>query len=382
MKFVLYTVCISPHQLPLMRLLIEALSPEECRYIYTEELEKGRKDLGWAEENASWLVYEKDEPEKCREWLNDCDVLISGIRDFDLFESRVSRGKRTIYSSERWFKPVLWKGFEIPGALKLLHPGYLRMALRFRRLLRSKSSDSFSYYPISMNAARDAAFLCSGSRKVEFERIPGGKVTGKMTAAWQEKLRLWAYFVQASSIDYNIQKKRRANEKAMIVSGERILRLLWVGRMLALKNVDCIIEALRKALQKNEKISLTLVGDGPEKERLKALADGLPVEFKPFVPINEIRSIMQSHDMYIFASNSFDGWGAVVNEAIEEGMTVVASRESGSGATILPESCVFDCKESSALSKLILSYTELPVISPEIWSAKAAADHLLESVLK
>ena len=91
---------------------------------------------------------------------------------------------------------------------------------------------------------------------------------------------------------------------------------------------------------------------------------------------------MQSHDMYIFASNSFDGWGAVVNEAIEEGMTVVASRESGSGATILPESCVFDCKDSSALSKLILSYAELPVISPEIWSAKAAADHLLESVLK
>ena len=382
MKFVLYTVCISPHQLPFMRLIANALPSGECRYIYPEVLENGRKELGWTEEQEKWLVYEKDSPEECRDLLENCDVLISGIRDFDLFEKRVQKGLITIYSSERWLKPILFKGFEIPGILKLLHPGYLKMALRFRRLLKD-ADNTFCYYPISMNAARDAALICSGCSDIEFDRKPGGCVIPNSDKTWKKKFRLWGYFVESCNSDRKIQAEQRVLQRAELIEGKRPLRILWVGRMLALKNVDRIIEAFRLAVSKAGagKMTLTLVGDGPEKEKLVEMSNGLPVEFKPFVPINEVRQVMQEHDLYIFASNSFDGWGAVVSEAIEEGMMVLASRESGAGATVLPDDCVFDCEDVKGLSELILNYSKLPVIDPEIWSVRSAADHILKHFL-
>lgn len=382
MKFVLYTVCISPHQLPFMRLIANALSSGECRYIYPEVLENGRKELGWTEEQEKWLVYEKDSPEECRDLLENCDVLISGIRDFDLFEKRVQKGLITIYSSERWLKPILFKDFEIPGILKLLHPGYLKMALRFRRLLKD-ADNTFYYYPISMNAARDAALICSGCSDIEFDRKPGGCVIPNSDKTWKKKLRLWGYFVESCNSDRKIQAEQRVLQRAELIEGKRPLRILWVGRMLALKNVDRIIEAFRLAVIKAGagKMTLTLVGDGPEKEKLVEMSNSLPVEFKPFVPINEVRQVMQEHDLYIFASNSFDGWGAVVSEAIEEGMMVLASRESGAGATVLPDDCVFDCEDVKGLSELILNYSKLPVIDPEIWSVRSAADHILKHFL-
>lgn len=382
MKYVFYTVCISSHQLPLMRLIVAAFPVEQCRYIYTEELEKGRKELGWSETQETWLVYEKDSPVKSREWLENCEVLISGIRDFDLFEKRLSKGLITIYSSERWFKPILFKCLEIPGILKLLYPGYLKMVLRFRRLLKD-ANNTFCYYPISMNAARDAALICSGTSDIEFERKPGGCVIPNHTPPWKNKLHLWGYFVDLSKTERKIQSEQRKKQRLELIDGKRPLRILWVGRMLALKNVDRIIEAFRLAVIKAGagKMTLTLVGDGPEKEKLVEMSKGLPVEFKSFVPIDEVRQIMQAHDLYIFASNSFDGWGAVVSEAIEEGMMVLASSNSGAGATVLPDDCMFDCDDINGLSEQILNYSKLPVIDPEIWSVRSAADHILKNFL-
>lgn len=383
MKFILYTVCISPHQLPFMRAIAAALPQGECRYIYTEKLANGRKELGWTEEQEKWLVYEKDSPEESRTQLENCEVLISGIRDFDLFEKRAGKGLTTIYSSERWFKPVLFKGIEIPGILKLLHPGYFRMTRRFRRLLNDPDSQ-FHYYPISMNAARDAAVICGRFAGVEFERKPGGKMTADKVPVWGRKMRLWGYFVEGSKTDRKTQAEERRRRRAELAEGKRPLHILWVGRMLALKNVGRIIEAFCLASEAagEGKMTLTLVGDGPEKEKLVEKSKGLPVEFKPFVPIGEVRQLMRDHDLYIFASNGFDGWGAVVSEAIEEGMMVLASRESGIGSTVLPEDCVFDCRDVKGLSERILNYGKLPVINPETWSVRSAADHIVRTFLQ
>ena len=155
--------------------------------------------------------------------------------------------------------------------------------------------------------------------------------------------------------------------------------------MLALKNVDTIIKAIglivESRLGETMPVSLTLVGDGPEKQRLMGLAQGLPVDFRPFVPIFQVREIMREHDLYVFASNSFDGWGAVVSEAMEEQMPVLASRQSGVGATALPEMCVFDCCNAKELAARILAFDSLPKIDGSPWSAKSAADYLLGKFL-
>ena len=97
-----------------------------------------------------------------------------------------------------------------------------------------------------------------------------------------------------------------------------------------MKKVDTLIRACNKL-----NLPLDIYGDGPEKARLKELA-GPYVRFHPFVPIEKVRQIMREHKTYVFPSNGYEGWGAVVSEALEEGMLVYASCESGAGATILP----------------------------------------------
>ena len=372
-----------------MRAIMKRLGQENCLYIYTEKLENGRKDLGWNEEREDWLVYEKDRPDFCRKALLECNVLMSGIRDFDLFEARAQQHKTTVYSSERWFKPVpsFHGACYIPGWMKLFHPAYFIMANRFRRLLVSKSDNGFFYFPISMNAAHDAAFICSGHGRIDFQRMAGGEVCDRLGngTIWRKRLRLWGYFVEPSTISAESLRRLREIQSRDIKARQRPLRILWVGRMLALKNVDTIIKAI--GIVVNGKagdtmpVSLTLVGDGPEKQRLMELANGVPVNFHPFVPISQVREIMREHDLYVFASNSFDGWGAVVSEALEEQMPVLASRQSGAGATILPEMCVFDCGNAKELASRILTFDSLPKIDSSLWSAESAADYLLDHFL-
>jgi len=44
---------------------------------------------------------------------------------------------------------------------------------------------------------------------------------------------------------------------------------------------------------------------------------------------------MRQADVYVLPSSGTEGWGVVVNEAMLEGCAVIASRESGSGATLI-----------------------------------------------
>ena len=385
-RFVLYTVCISPHQMPLMKRIVNALGTNSCKYVYTHKLEGiGRKELGWTEVQESWILCEQAEPAEAKHVLENCSVLMSGIRDFDLFELRKRKGLVTLYSSERWFKPIILKTplgeIHIPGIVKLLFPSYFRMAWRFRKLLKEKNPNSFFYLPIGLNASRDAALICCGSSQIDFHRQVGAPPKDR-EEPWQNRLRIWGYFVEPSSVAADELRHLREMQYKKINSGQRHLRILWVGRMLALKHVDTIVKALKLITQKGIPMSLTLVGDGPERQRLQKLSKGLPVEFHSFVPISQVREIMRAHDLYVFASNSFDGWGAVVSEAFEEMMPVLASRQCGAGPTTLPDECLFDCKNARELAERILDFEKLPKIDASRWSAKAASDYLLQIFLK
>ena len=126
-------------------------------------------------------------------------------------------------------------------------------------------------------------------------------------------------------------------------------------------------------------LPLDIYGDGPEKARLKELA-GPSVRFHPFVPIEKVRQIMREHKIYVFPSNGYEGWGAVVSEALEEGMIVYASCESGAGATILPHERLFHSNDFKALSRL-LSQNNVPLTFGE-WRACNAADYIVDMLMK
>lgn len=394
MRFVLYTNSVSPHQMPLARHIADILGIGNFCYMYADRsaLSDDRRALGWQTHDEPFIMHVSDN--HATDILRDCNVLLSGVRDINLFRIRMERGSRTIYMSERWFKPPI-------GMLRLLRPQYFKMARQLVKLMRSESA--FTYLPIGIHAARDMAQLCglfSGdlrclfrAPKLDVEKKPGGRIylassslqlptttTTKSKRYCLDKMRMWGYFVAPSQ--WTTPNNPIPNFPN---SNSSTLKVLWVGRLLKWKRVDTIIRAVgehsRTSFLSNSnskrRVTLDIYGAGPEESRLKEFASkyGDAIKFHPPVPIDEVRKLMRNHDIYILASNAYEGWGAVVSEALEEGMKVLGTYEAGSSATILPETNLFHAGDWRRLKGLL--ETDVSNLGILCWRANEAAGSLM-----
>lgn len=351
MRLVFYVNVISPHQLPLFGELASRVGHDSVFYIYTERKDADHAGL-WNVESLAvddvlcdHIMHISDP--RASKLLETSDVLLSGLRDFSLFDRRAQLGLKNLYMSEDWFKPSL-------GYLRLLHPKYFGYA---RKLVKLAKQNKIRVLPIGVHARRS------------FARV--GVPDAAMTT--------WGYFVQRSSVE----SSRRAN-----FDHKHALRVLWVGRLLALKRVDTLFKAAQLCLD-DIPLELTVAGDGPERDRLEALAarsfqrhpDALT--FMHSVSMNRVRELMRDHDVYVMPSNAYEGWGAVVSEALEEGMQVLGSHQAGATATILPETHRFKCGDCKRLAHLLKQcyFNRLPVVPIGDWSAAKAAELLLTKMI-
>lgn len=387
-KIVLYTNTISPHQLPLAKELAARVGDDNFRYIYTEVADKDHGGLGWTLDVPDWCVHASDAD--ANEWLENAEmILVGGLRPIGLCERRAASGKTTLYMSERWFKPPV-------GMFRLLCPSYRRMAERFVRLL---DVCGLVYLPIGIYAARDMARLYGlihgdwrclfRAPELEFEKKPGGKVwlkneprnTQSTRKYCLDKMRMWGYFVEPSKFTGQNSQTENTDDNPKTQTQDfklKTLRVLWVGRLLKIKRVDTIIRAVgelsRTRSNSNLQLQLDIYGTGPEEDRLKKLSAnyGDIINFYPPVPIDEVRKLMREHDIYVLASNAYEGWGAVVSEALEEGMMAIGTYEAGSTATLLPNSNLFHSGDWKGLLKLLQK--DIPSVDIGDWSARKSAE--------
>jgi glycosyltransferase involved in cell wall biosynthesis len=184
---------------------------------------------------------------------------------------------------------------------RLFWPKFLKMFIEFRKVAKHPL---FHYLPIGPFASLDILRFINMDRRI-----------------WS-----WGYFTQSplTATSY------RQND---------CLSILWVGRMLSWKRLDTLIKALADVVKTNRKIKLTLVGDGPERIRLVKMAEKLLhkqyYEFLPSMSADKVIEFMSKHDIYVLASSSYEGWGAVVNEAMSCGCSVVSSDKCGSAAAMI-----------------------------------------------
>jgi glycosyltransferase involved in cell wall biosynthesis len=114
------------------------------------------------------------------------------------------------------------------------------------------------------------------------------------------------------------------------------LRLAFVGRLVALKGVDMLIEATAPLIR-NGRVVLDIIGDGPEMSRLRDLvgrenvADG--VRFAGWVDNKELPSRLVQSDVFGFPS-IHDFGGAVVLEAMALGLVPVVINYGGPGELV------------------------------------------------
>lgn len=110
--------------------------------------------------------------------------------------------------------------------------------------------------------------------------------------------------------------------------------LLYVGRLAKEKNLETLIQMVANIAPAHPRARLWMVGDGPYRDDMRALAARLGVgdrvKFVGAVPRNEVEQYYASADLFTFASVT-ETQGLVVQEAMQHGLPAVAI--SGGGAS-------------------------------------------------
>jgi glycosyltransferase involved in cell wall biosynthesis len=106
--------------------------------------------------------------------------------------------------------------------------------------------------------------------------------------------------------------------------------VVFVGRLVWLKGGDLLIQAL--ALLPGRNWRVIIVGEGEDRIAWQGLAGELQmsdqVTFTGALPNKEVREVIASADLLVLPTR-FDGWGAVVNEALMQGVPVLCSDRCG-----------------------------------------------------
>ncbi len=111
-------------------------------------------------------------------------------------------------------------------------------------------------------------------------------------------------------------------------------RFVSVGRLVPQKNMPLMLRAFAKASHKGD--SLTIFGDGPERDKLEKLAHTLgiagQVDFRGYV--SEPAMLLPGFDILLLSSD-YEGVPAVILEALAACLPIIATDCSSSMATLL-----------------------------------------------
>lgn len=137
------------------------------------------------------------------------------------------------------------------------------------------------------------------------------------------------------------------------------LKLLFVGQLIDRKNILFLLESLKEV---QVRVHLDIIGSGPQLETCKKYisANSLQhINFRGQLALQEVYSIMRHSDVLILPSK-YDGWGAVINEAMASGMAIIAS--DGVRASNIIENSengfVYNKNDNKELSHLITSLAD------------------------
>ena len=238
------------------------------------------------------LHYENSENRgHIEELILNADIVIFGACPNELIEMRMKENKLSFLYSERFFKKGVWRRF-IPKTRKAV----------YERITRYKNNEMY--------------VLCASAYLPYDLKLIGFPI---------EKCFKWGYFPATNKYDADALINNKSCGK---------IKLLWVGRMLDLKHPDDAVKLAKKLKKSGIDFELNLLGDGALTESLKSTVknNGLNdcVHLLGSKSIEEVRRYMEEASIFLFTSDRNEGWGAVLNEAMNSGCAVVASHAIGS----------------------------------------------------
>jgi glycosyltransferase involved in cell wall biosynthesis len=139
------------------------------------------------------------------------------------------------------------------------------------------------------------------------------------------------------------------------VRSSGVFRFVFVGQLIPRKRVELLLDALTGITEQD--FELIIVGDGPEKHSLRAIAASQladRVRWLGCMPLNQVQTVMIQADCLVLPS-AHDGWGAVVSEALMVGTPVICSDACGAADVVRASGVggVFCCDQVEALRTML-----------------------------
>jgi glycosyltransferase involved in cell wall biosynthesis len=112
----------------------------------------------------------------------------------------------------------------------------------------------------------------------------------------------------------------------------KVLRIIYTGRLVALKNFATVLHAIAHVIDQGIKLRLVIVGDGPLRSSLEALSNRLRItghiEFRGAVSQTEVFNELRNSDIYLFPSLKEGGVWSLM-EAMAFGLPTICINASG-----------------------------------------------------
>ena len=357
MRIVFISNALTPHQIPLCD---EWHGMDDIKFTFIEaaQIDKRTLPIGWrATSSRSYVVdfttYHNDYAHY-QQIIDDAEVVIIGSVGVDNVENRLKNGGITFIYSER-----IYKNFK--ELLKM--PVHL---VKFNR---------------SYGGFKNLYLLCASAFSAyDYNRIN----------CFKGKSFKWGYF---TSVVDNIGLQCKFTDL-----NTNVLSFMWCSRFLDWKHPELPVKMAAILKKKGYNFHLDMYGCGPELESVKSLINTLNVQdvvsLKGEMPNTEIIDAMRKHDIFLFTSDQYEGWGAVANEAMSNCCTLVASSKIGSVPFLVKHrsnGCIFESENLSSLVEqaewLInnpLKVKELALNAYEtlhdVWSPRVAAQRLVKLV--
>lgn len=296
---------INHHQIPFSNAMYAQTGEDYC-FIQTEPMEEERRSMGWSsgEEKLPYVHCLYEEEDFCIRKIMESDCVLAGWSGReDLIEQRLNAGKLTFRVTERIYREGQWKAISPKG---LYH--------KYKEHIRYRNAPAY--------------LLCAGAYVASDFRL---------IHAYPGKKLKFGYFPELRTYEGDTlwEKKRKDG-----------IDIIFAGRFIPLKHPEYMIRLaadLKKLWEEGQskedaeaafpQVLIHMAGSGQMEEELRQMAKDLQVEkeviFYGFQSPAAVRDRMEQSHIMVFPSNHLEGWGAVVNEAMNSGCAVVACEQAG-----------------------------------------------------
>ena len=354
MKVTFVSNYINHHQIPFCQEMYERLG-ESFAFIQTQPMEAERVALGWQQNSdLPYVYYTYEDMELCAQLVMSSDVVIwGGAEDESMLKPRLEAGKPVLRYSERLYKTGQWKAISPRGLWKKYHDH-----TKYRR--------------------KNVYLLCAGAYVASDFHI---------IRSYPDKMLKWGYFPECKEYDIECLLQEKPNDKKEI---------LWVGRYIDWKHPELVIAWMKELAKRRKDFHVTMIGGGELKENIEnQIKENTLEEYITLAGVKspqEVRQDMEKANLFLMTSDRQEGWGAVMNEAMNSGCCVIANRMEGAAPYLITHEkngYIYGEAEISKVPGIINKLLDDKKLREEIgrnaygtiaeeWNAKVATERLLQ----